>query len=307
MCKLLIVSLILTSIVSQIAATPYLVDSDDLGTVAFSSGDDAALDYQLFVGQQFDNQDGLAEAVKPDDDEADTLFSPDFSDLDGSYFFDELGSTITPKNSEDLISSAATCDTPTGDQSSDSSDLLNARDLSDVFNLRLPDLDKKPSCRNPGYESPQPPTLKPEWAPPPTLDPVNTARCPRESDGIQPIALCCYNDDFGKREERIAVASGCYTCGFSDSFPRWRKRSDQNSQLLDLEVLANGGKCDDAIQRCCKVYHEDVSDFSRQKHPNPESRKDCEMLIDVLVILVEGRCRVLGRFLQTVCASALIR
>lgn len=268
MCKLVIVSLILASIVSRNAATPYLADSDDLGTAAFSSGDDAALDYQLFAGQQFDNRNRL------DDDEADTLFPSDSSDLDGSYFFDELGSTITPKNSEDRISSAATCDAPTDDESSNSSGLLKARDLSDVFNLRLPDLDKKPSCKNPGYESPQPPTLKPEWVPPPTLDPVNTERCPRESDGIQPIALCCYNDDVGKTGERIAVARECYTCGCQTRPPPVRKHSDQKPQLLDMEVLANGGKCDDAIQRCCKVYHEDVSDLSRQKHLNPAGRKD---------------------------------
>lgn len=213
MCKRILVSLILTSIVSQTAAIPYLAGSDELVTTAFSSGDDAAPDYQLIVGQQFNNQNGLAGAVKSDDDETYTLFSPEISDLDGSYFFDELGSTITTKNSEDRISSAATCDAPTDFGSPDSSDLLKARDLSDIFNLRLPDLDKKPSCKNPGYEQPQPPTLKPEWVPPPTLDPVNTDRCPRESDGIQPIALCCYSDDFGQLGERIAVARECYTCG----------------------------------------------------------------------------------------------
>ena len=209
MYKLVIVSLILTIIGSRTAATPYSPESDYLETTALNSAD---LDYQFFDDQQFDDQDGLA--FNPDDGETDNLFFPDLSGPDGSYpqaFFDELGST---KNSEDLISSAATCDALIDDDSLSSSDLLRARDLSDIFNLRLPDLDKKPSsCKNPGYQSPQPPMDKPEWVPP-TLDPVNIARCPRESDGIQPIALCCYDDDFGQIGQRIAVSRECYTCGF---------------------------------------------------------------------------------------------
>lgn len=214
MCSFVIVSLILTAIVSRTAATPFSARSDYLETAALGSDGGAALGDQLFDSQQFDNQNGLVAAFQPDDGETDTLFPQNSSDLDGSYFFDELASTINTKNSEDQISSAAMCDAPTDGQSSNSLDLLQARDLSDVFNLRLPDLDQKPSCKNPGYESPQPPTLKPEWVPPPTLDPVNTERCPRESDGIQPIALCCYQDDFGQNGERIAVARACYTCGF---------------------------------------------------------------------------------------------
>lgn len=209
------VSLILTIIISRTAATPYSPEPDDFETTALNSAD---LDYQFFDDQQFDDQNGLAAAFNPDDDETDNLFAQDFSGPDGSYpqaFFDGPESTTNTENSDDRISSGGTCDASIDDESLSSSDLLRARDLIDIFNLRLPDFEKKPfSCKNSGYQSPQPPTNKPEWAPPPTLDPVNIARCPRESDGIQPIALCCYDDDYGYIGQRIAVARKCYTCRF---------------------------------------------------------------------------------------------
>lgn len=213
----LIVSLILTTIFGPITAIPYSADSDYLEAAALSFGDDAALDYQLFDSQQFDDQDGLADALNSNGAETDTLFSQDVSDLDGSYlqaYLDEPGSTINTKNSEDSISSAAMCDASIDGESLKSSNPLRAKDLSDIFNLRLPDLGKKPSCRNPRTQPPQSPTLQPEWAPNPVIDPVNVALCPRESDGIQPIALCCYEEDFGKLGERIAVSRECYTCRF---------------------------------------------------------------------------------------------
>lgn len=212
-----VVSLILITIVSATAATPYPAESDPyLETSALTSADDAGLDDQLFDDQQLSDQDGVTDAVKSNDAETDFMFPQDFSGLDSSdlqAFWDEPASPINAKNSENSIYSATTCNAPIDGDSSDGSNPLRARDLSDLFNLRLPDLEKKPSCPNPASQSPQPPKAQPEWDLSPVIDPVNVLRCPRESDGIQPIALCCYEEDSGKLGNRIAVARECYTCG----------------------------------------------------------------------------------------------
>ena len=220
------VFLISITLLSSTGAIPYSADSDYLENAALSSADDGALDYQFFDGQQFSYQDEQAEPSRPDDYETDNLFFQDSPGLDSFYlqaFLDETASPIDMENPEDSIYSVViSCDAPIDGESSSSSELLRARDLSNIFNLRLPDLDQKPSCRNPTYQQPQPPqppVLQPEWVPTPLLDPVNQERCPREQDGIQPIALCCYEDDFGQLGERIAVARKCYTCGFRDSSP----------------------------------------------------------------------------------------
>lgn len=223
MCSFIVVYLILITIVSSTAAKPFSAESDPyLETAVLNPADDENLDYQLFDGQQFSdqllppNQDGAADAINTNDIKPDTLASQDLSGLDGPYlqaFLDEPPSPIDSKNG---VYGAAACDTPTGADFSSSSNPLRAKDLNDIFKLTLPDLETNPSCTNPTLQLPKPqPEPQPEWVPLlPVIHPVNAERCPVELDGIQPIALCCYEEDFGELGERIAVARGCYTCRF---------------------------------------------------------------------------------------------
>lgn len=285
----IIVFLILSTIVSSTAATPIpdLAEEPDsyFDDTALNAADDTAVDYSLFDSQQFGDQDGLAEAWNSNGIDTDTSFAQDFSSPDSSdlqAFLDDPTPTINPDNSEDSIYSAETCNAPINAQSSGSSNPLEARDLSDSFNLGLNDPEGKPSCKNPTSQpppTPQLPSLQPEWIPSPVIDPINQYFCPREVDGIQPIALCCYDDDFGQLGDRIAVARGCVKCGFGNRSLMKPLADYIRLPNLDTEVLENDWKC--PAERCCKVYHENVSKRLHQQHPNPDNQ-DTGMLISVL-------------------------
>lgn len=219
-----ILSLILVAIASSTAANPILADSNThLETAVLNFGDDETLDYQLFDGQPSgdqwlpQNQEVSTDAFNTNSIGIDDLVSQDVSDLDGvdsSYwqaFLDESSPPIDPTNPENRAYYAAACDTDVDTDVSSSSSPLRARDLNDILKFILPDQKKEPFCTNPTF---QPPTLQPEWFPRPVVHPLNQARCPVETDGIQPIALCCYAPDFGMLGDRIAVARDCYTCEF---------------------------------------------------------------------------------------------
>ena len=223
-------SLILFTIACSTAAKPFSADSNTyLETAVLNFGDDETLDYQLFNGQPSgdqwlpQNQDVPTDASNTNGIGTDDLVSQDISDLDGvdgSYSqasLDESSPPIDPANPENRAYYAAACDTDVGTEVLSSSVLLKARDLNDIFKITLGDQKEEPFCKNPTFQPPtlQPPTLQPDWFSRPIVHPLNQARCPVETDGIQPIALCCYAADFGSLGDRIAVARDCYTCEFS--------------------------------------------------------------------------------------------
>lgn len=181
-------------------------------------------DYQLFSGQPSDdqrlsvNRDLPSDNINTNNLENESLIFSGFLGLDSSYL--EANSDVSSPpidiNNPGLIDDyESACEGQTNTDSPNGSVPSRARGLDDIMKLFIPDWEngeeeEAPFCANP---TAQPPKLQPPSSPLP-FHPFNVERCPVETDGIQPIALCCFARDFGKLGDRIAVARECYTCMF---------------------------------------------------------------------------------------------